>query len=72
MKFDAGGNITWNKLVGGNNDDIAYSIEKCAGGGYIIAGYSGSLSIGDVTGTNYGLTDYWVIRLYAAGNIIYQ
>ena len=72
VKLDATGNITWNKLVGGNNDDIAYSIEKCAGGGYIIAGYSSSSSIGDVSGTNHGLTDYWVIRLDAAGNIIYQ
>jgi hypothetical protein len=72
VKLDASGNITWNKLVGGNNDDIAYNIEKCVGGGYIIAGYSGSSSIGDVTGTTHGLTDYWVIRLDAVGNIIYQ
>lgn len=72
VKLDAAGNITWNKLMGGTNDDIAYSIQKCVGGGYIIAGYSGSSSTGDITGTNHGLTDYWVIRLDAAGNIIYQ
>ncbi len=72
VKLDAAGNISWNKLIGGSNDDIAYSIQQCAGGGYIIAGYSGSSSTGDVTGTNHGATDYWVVRLDAAGNIIYQ
>jgi hypothetical protein len=72
VKLDAGGNIAWNKLIGGNNDDIAYSIQNCAGGGYIIAGNSGSSSTGDITGFNHGVTDFWVIRLDASGNIIYQ
>ena len=72
VKLDAGGNITWNKLIGGTNDDIANSIQKCADGSYIIAGYTGSSATGDITGANHGLTDYWVIRLDASGNIIYQ
>jgi hypothetical protein len=72
VKLNATGDVIWNKLIGGSNDDIAYSIQKSAGGGYIVAGFSGSSANGDITGANHGITDYWIVRLDASGNIIYQ
>jgi hypothetical protein len=72
LKLDANGNINWNKLFGGTNDDVANCIQQTADGGYIVAGSSQSSANGDVTGTNHGLTDYWVVKLNASGNITWN
>ena len=72
MKTDLYGTEIWSRVYGGPQNDEAFSVQPTYDGGYIIAGHSGSSSTGDVTGINHGLTDYWVIRLDAAGNIIYQ
>jgi hypothetical protein len=72
VKLDAGGNILWNKLIGGNNDDVAYSILQSTDGGYAVAGSSKSSANGNLTGVNHGLNDYWIVKLDASGNIIYQ
>jgi hypothetical protein len=72
VKLDAGGNITWNKLLGGNGEEVAYSIRQTTDGGYIAAGYSASSANGDVTGTNHGGNDYWIVKLNAAGNITWN
>ena len=70
VKLDGAGNIVWNKLLGGSGSDIAYSIQQTADGGYIVAGSSASSSNGDVTASNHGFTDFWIIRLDANGNIL--
>jgi hypothetical protein len=72
VKLDALGNITWNKSLGGTNGDEAYSIQQTTDGGYIVAGYSASSATGNVTGTNHGLGDYWIVKLDALGNIIWN
>ena len=72
VKLDAGGKITWNKLLGGDGDDTPISIQQTTDGGYIVAGYSYSSANGDVTGTNHGSEDYWVVKLDALGNIIWN
>ncbi len=70
IKLDANGNIIWQKCLGGTTQDEAYSIQQTSDGGYIVAGRSKSTD-GDVTG-NHGGLDYWVIKLDANGNIIWQ
>ncbi|MBL0068328.1 MAG: T9SS C-terminal target domain-containing protein [Chitinophagaceae bacterium] len=72
VKLDGGGNILWNRLYGGSADDIAESIIQTADGGYVVAGYSASSATGDVSGVNNGLNDYWIIKLDAAGNILWN
>ena len=69
IKLDASGNITWNKLLGGNNGDVANCIRQTTDGGYIIAGQSLSSANGDVTATNHGGVDYWIVKLNASGTI---
>ena len=69
VKLDGSGNIIWNKLLGGSGDDIAYSIQQVSVGGYIVAGYSFSSANGDVSGTNHGSVDSWIVRLDDEGNI---
>ena len=73
VKLDATGNpIIWNKLLGGSGDEVAYSIVPTTDGGYIMAGYSNSAATGDVSGVNNGGQDYWIVKLDASGNILWN
>jgi hypothetical protein len=72
VKLDGTGNITWNKLIGGDNDDQAYNIKQTIDGGYIVAGFSRSSANGDVTGVNHGNKDYWIVKLDGTGNITWN
>jgi hypothetical protein len=69
VKLDGTGNIVWNKLYGGNNTEYAYSIRQTQDGLFIVAGYTNSSVNGDVTASNHGSYDYWILRLDANGNI---
>jgi hypothetical protein len=60
----------WEHSLGGNRDDIAYSVQLTPDGGYIVAGSSESKD-GDVTdhhsdGINIQ-EDYWVVKLNSSG-----
>lgn len=70
VKLDASGNMTWEKSLGGVEADHFRSIQQTTDGGYIVAGYSDSNG-GDLTGNN-GANDYWIVKLDAIGNIIWQ
>ena len=70
VKLFASGDIEWQKSLGGSEGDIAKSIQQTADGGFIIAGTSESMD-GDVT-VNNGGSDYWVVKLYASGDIEWQ
>jgi len=61
LKLDAGGNMAWQKCLGGTQIDEARSVQQTTDGGYIVAGQSNS-NDGDVTG-NHGYEDYWVVKL---------
>lgn len=69
VKLNASGSKTWDKLLGGNNTDQAYSIEQTSDGGYIIAGVTTSGASGDVTENFLGSNDYWIVKLDTSGNI---
>ncbi len=70
VKLDNTGAISWEKSLGGSDDDKPYSIEQTSDGGYIVAGQSLSTD-GDVTG-NHGNYDYWVVKLDNTGAISWQ
>lgn len=70
IKLKPDGDIEWQKMLGGNKNDYAWSIDLANDGGYFIAGHSESTS-GDVT-VNYGNTDYWVIKIDGIGNLEWQ
>src|SRR4051794_1392598 len=61
MAWTQAPNITWQKSLGGTDNDIANSIQQTTDGGYIVAGETQSTN-GDVTG-NHGSYDYWVVKL---------
>lgn len=56
--------------LGGTSAEIATSIQQTADSGYIVAGYSYS-SDGDVS-SNYGQSDYWIVKLNSCLGIQWQ
>lgn len=71
VKLDAAGNKIWQKSLGGSENDIAYDIKQTTDGGYIVAGYTFSNN-GDVSGNHNPDSDGWVVKLDAAGNLVWQ
>jgi len=55
VKLDVGGNLIWQKALGGSNYENGNSIRQTFDGGYIAAGYSAS-NDSDATG-NHGSED---------------
>lgn len=67
VKLDSTGSITWSRSLGGNNNEIARSVQQTADSGYIVAGNSSS-SNHDVHG-NHGNHDAWIVKLNRSGDI---
>jgi hypothetical protein len=70
VKLNSSGVLQWQKCLGGNDWDYAYSIAQTSDGGFIVAGFSES-NDGDVSG-NHGSADYWVVKLNSSGDIQWQ
>lgn len=70
VKIDYIGNILWQKCLGGENRECAYSVAECLDGGYILAGYTLS-DDGDIS-INHGAEDAWVIKLDTYGNLEWE
>ena len=71
LKLDSIGNKLWDKTLGGSSGDDAYSIIQTSDGGYIVAGYSRS-NDGDISDGNNGSEDYWIVKLDATGNKVWD
>jgi hypothetical protein len=69
-KLTSTGTITWKKTLGGSGMDIATCVQQTSDGGYIVSGNSNSTN-SDVA-NNIGGIDYWILKLAANGNVIWQ
>src|SRR5690606_2173906 len=72
VKIDGSGNIVWQNTIGGAGDDFLFSIQQTADGGYILGASSDSNISGDKTENSRGGLDYWILKLNASGNIMWQ
>jgi len=70
VKLDGGGNLQWQKALGGSATDNVGEIQQTTDGGYTVAGTTSSNN-GDVSG-NHGSFDYWVVKLDPLGTIQWQ
>jgi len=72
VKLDASGNIVWqNTIQAASSDEVGDVIEN-ADGSITIAGSSWSAISGDKTAPGYGMQDYWVVKIDALGNILWD
>lgn len=82
IKTNATGDIQWQKSLGGSADEVAYSVQQTADGGYILAGSTQSKNDGDVTGNHLywnsgewaylASKDAWIVKLNSAGTLEWQ
>ena len=72
VKLDNTGAIIWDRTYGGSGNDLLSSIVPVVDGGYLLAGRSNSNISGDKTEDSKGFHDYWLIKIDAAGNQLWQ
>ncbi len=83
VKLDLYGNLLWQKTLGGMADEQLGDIIRTPDGGYLIGGSSSSGELlpvgkkwpGEVIvkeQQNYGNADFWVVKLDAQGNFLWQ
>lgn len=72
LKLDAVGEIEWQNTIGGNGIDRLNDLLQTSDGGYLLGGFSESGISGDKTEPSQGMSDYWVVKLDASGDITWQ
>ena len=72
MKVDSGGVKVWDKRFGGSEDDYCHNAITTTDGGYLLVGQSNSDADGDKSESNRGSGDYWVVKIDASGNKIWD
>ncbi len=70
VRLNPGGEIQWQKTLGGSGDDFANAAIGLSDGSFVIAGYVIS-NDGDVSG-NHGAEDVWVIKIDGTGKLLWQ
>jgi type IX secretion system substrate protein len=68
VKIDSLGNKQWDKVFGGTSVDVLQYLQNTYDGGYILSGVSGSGISGDKTQPNWGIGDYWIVKIDSLGN----
>jgi hypothetical protein len=72
VQLDQEGKEVWQYTYGGTYSDQLRAIEATADGGYLIGGYSNSPESGAKSEKQYGLGDYWVLKLDKEGKEEWQ
>ncbi len=70
VKLNANGSMAWQKTLGGSLIDQALAITYAKDGGCAVAGMTTSVD-GDIT-ANHGKNESWIVRLNAAGSVVWQ
>jgi hypothetical protein len=63
VKLDKGGNVNWDKTIGGNDYDELRSIEEIEKDHFLITGFTKSDKSGDKTDSSRGMEDFWIVYL---------
>jgi hypothetical protein len=72
LKLDASGNKQWEQTYGGNDAEELHSALPTIDGGYLLGGTSTSGASGNKTSGNQGSHDYWIVKIDAAGNRLWD
>ena len=71
-KMDEKGDLDWQKSYGGSGVDLLHSVKLTSDGGFILAGISNSNKGLDKKEDAKGQDDFWIIKLDAKGNELWQ
>jgi len=73
LKLNLNGNQIWKKCLGGDHEDMAYSIHQTVDGGYVVVGGT-RFEPGDNRGCHGPLenSNGWVVKLDRQGNMMWQ
>jgi len=72
VKVDPSGNKVWDRTFGGSEEDLCYGATEVSGGGYLVYGTSLSPADGDRSAQNKGNQDFWIVRIDANGNKLWD
>jgi hypothetical protein len=70
VKLTSSGELTWQKCLGGSENEWSNFILQTLDGGYIVAGTTYS-NDGDASG-NHGEGDIWIVKLASSGELTWQ
>ncbi|MFN4080011.1 MAG: gliding motility-associated C-terminal domain-containing protein [Saprospiraceae bacterium] len=72
VKINLQGQTLWSRMYGGAQDERLWALIATSDGGYIAGGYSYSGASGDKTQANRGDMDIWIVKLNAAGQLMWE
>lgn len=72
VKLNADGQKVWDRTIGGNGSEIARAVVATTDGGFVVAGDSNSGISGDKSENSRGDTDYWIVKLNANGQKVWD
>lgn len=71
VKLDAMGVLEWERTYGGSSPDTGFGVSHSGDGGYLVCGDSWS-DDGDLTEHHPPAQDYWVFKIDAGGELLWQ
>jgi hypothetical protein len=72
VRVNPQGNVLWDRAFGGTGEDVLYSLQQTRDGGFVLGGYSLSDANGNKSSASFGGYDFWVVRLDANGNKVWD
>lgn len=72
IQLNEEGNPLWQKVIGGDKEDQLKSVVKTKDLGFLLLGNSDSGSSFDKTASNQKETDFWLVKIDAEANILWQ
>lgn len=73
VKIDSGGNVLWDRTIGGSGDDNLIKVIETSDGGFLLGGISNSDPGFDKTDSARAFTyDYWIVKTDSAGNVMWD
>ena len=72
VKLNDLGDVVWDNTIGGTERDGFSKIKRISDGGYLLVGNSKSNISGDKDENSLGEKDYWILKLDALGEIVWQ
>ncbi|MCI0746264.1 MAG: hypothetical protein L0Y58_12740, partial [Verrucomicrobia subdivision 3 bacterium] len=72
VRLDPNGNKVWDYSFGGSGSDVLFSLQQTSDGGFVLGGSSDSAISGNKSAAKLGARDFWVVRLDASGNKLWD